>query len=277
MRTLNLPSGEAVPVLGQGTWRMGEQPGQRSDEVRALQKGIDLGMTLIDTAEMYGEGGAEEVVSEAIKGKRDDLFIVSKVYPHNASREGVMQACERSLDRLKTDRVDLYLLHWPGSYDIAETLAGFEDLVSKGMIRYFGVSNFELSGVEQWCDLPGGDRLATNQVLYNLARRWPEGDLLPWSQERGLPLMAYTPLEPAHGRLEQMLEPVARRHGVTTAQIALAWVLAQPGVMAIPKASNIDHVGDNVAALDIVLTDEDLADLDVAFPPPDGPEPIAMN
>jgi len=276
MRTLNLPSGEAVPVLGQGTWRMGEKPAKKADEIRALQKGIDLGMTLIDTAEMYGEGGAEEVISEAIKGRRDELFIVSKVYPHNASREGVMQACERSLERLKIDRIDLYLLHWPGSYDIAETLSGFEDLVSKGMIRYHGVSNFELSGVLQWCDLPGGDQLATNQVLYNLGRRWPEGDLLPWCQKQGLPIMAYTPLEPVQGRLEQMLEPVAQRHNATTAQIALAWVLAQPGVMAIPKASNVDHVSDNVAALDIVLTDEDLAELDVAFPPPDGPEPIAM-
>jgi len=276
MRTLKLPSGEAVPALGQGTWRMGEQPAQRSEEIRALQAGIDLGMTLIDTAEMYGEGGAEEVLGEAIKGKRDNLFIVSKVYPHNASREGVMQACERSLDRLRTDRIDLYLLHWPGEHDIAETLSGFEDLIDKGMIRYFGVSNFDLSGLTHWCSLPGGDQLATNQILYNLGRRWPEGDLLGWCQNRGLPLMAYTPLEPAHGRLEKLLEPVAQRHGVTTAQIALAWVLSKPDIMAIPKSSNVDHVQDNVAALDIVLTDEDLAELDAAFPPPGGPEPIEM-
>lgn len=276
MRTINLPSGEAVPALGQGTWRMGEQSARKSDEIRALQAGIDLGMTLIDTAEMYGEGGAEKIVSEAIRGKRDDLFIVSKVYPHNASREGVMQACERSLDRLKTDRIDLYLLHWPGNYDIAETLSGFEDLVTKGMIRYFGVSNFDLAGLRHWCDLEGGDRLATNQVLYNLGRRWPEGDLLPWCRQRGLPLMAYTPLEPANGRLESMLEPVAHRHGATTAQIALAWVLAQADVMAIPKASKVDHVQDNLAALEIKLGEEDHAELDAAFPPPVGPEPIEM-
>ncbi len=277
MRTVNLPDGEPVPVLGQGTWRMGESNADRAAEVKALQHGIDLGLTLIDTAEMYGEGGAEQVIREAMQGRRDELFLVSKVYPHNASRSGVREACERSLKRLNTDRIDLYLLHWRQSNDIAQALHGFEDLVEAGMIRHFGVSNFDLADTQEWCDLAGGDRLATNQVLYNLMRRWPEGDLLPWCRERNIPLMAYTPLEPATSRVAAVLEPVAQRHDASVAQIALAWVLAQPGVIAIPKASNSKHVEENIAALEIELTPDDHAELDRAFPPPDGPSPMEMN
>lgn len=276
MRTLNLPGGEPVPVLGQGTWRMGEKAASKAVEIKALQQGIDLGITLIDTAEMYGEGGAEEVVAEAIRGRRDELFIVSKVYPHNASRQGVRDACERSLQRLNTDRIDLYLLHWRQNNDISEALYGFEDLVDAGLIRHFGVSNFDMADMHEWCALPGGDKLATNQILYNLERRWSEGDLLPWCQKRQLPVMAYTPLEPAMGRLATVLEPIARRHNASVAQIALAWVLAQPGVMAIPKASNPEHVAENIAALEIELTAEDHAELDQSFPPPDQPTPIEM-
>lgn len=258
-------------MLGQGTWRMGESPGARKAEIESLQLGIDLGMTLIDTAEMYGEGGSEEVIAEAIRGRREELFIVSKVYPHNASRSGVAEACERSLHRLETDRIDLYLLHWRGNADIGEALSGLEDLVERGDIRYFGVSNFDRNDIEDWCELKGGDRLSTNQVLYNLGRRWPEWDLLPWCRENNLPVMAYTPLEPATSRSRVLLEPVAKRHGVSTAQVALAWVLAQSGVIAIPKSSNAAHVRENAAALNLPLDDEDFAELDAVFPPPDGP------
>ncbi|MGX5841842.1 aldo/keto reductase [Mesorhizobium sp. ArgA1] len=268
IRTTTLPSGEAVQVLGQGTWKMGEDARRRAGEVNALKLGFDLGMTLIDTAEMYASGGAEEVVAEAIAGRRDELFIVSKVLPSNASRAGVARACENSLKRLRTDRIDLYLLHWPGSVPLAETVDAFEALKKAGKIRHWGVSNFDTDEMEELTGLRSGDNVQTNQVLYNLSRRGPEFDLATWSRQRGIPLMAYSPVEQGALARNSRLDAVAARHNATAAQIALAWVMAQPGVIAIPKASSQDHVRQNVAALDIRLTGEDLAELDRAFPPP---------
>ncbi|MGX5848590.1 aldo/keto reductase [Mesorhizobium sp. PL10] len=268
IRTTTLPSGEAVQVLGQGTWKMGEDARRRAGEVNALKLGFDLGMTLIDTAEMYASGGAEEVVAEAIAGRRDELFVISKVLPSNASRAGVARACENSLKRLRTDRIDLYLLHWPGSVPLAETVDAFEALKKAGKIRHWGVSNFDTDEMEELTGLRSGDNVQTNQVLYNLSRRGPEFDLAPWSHQRGIPLMAYSPVEQGALARNSRLDAVAARHNATAAQIALAWVMAQPGVIAIPKASSQDHVRQNVAALDIKLTGEDLAELDRAFPPP---------
>ena len=276
VRKLKLPDGEQVPALGQGTWKMGESRSKRKDEVAALKLGLDLGMTLIDTAEMYAEGGAEEVVAEAIKGRRREVFIVTKVYPHNASRAGMQAACERSLKRLKTDRIDLYLLHWRGGISLAETLAGFEDLKAAGKIRHFGVSNFDLADMKEMQALPGGKDAATNQVLYNLKHRGIEFDLLPWSETQSLPIMAYSPLEIGPLERAAALRRVAERHGVSTAQIALAWVLRRPDVIAIPKASRLEHVHENRSALDLVLSEEDLADLDATAPPPRRPTPLEM-
>jgi len=268
IRTTKLPSGEAVQVLGQGTWKMGEDARRRADEVDALKLGIDLGMTLIDTAEMYASGGAEEVVAEAIAGRRDELFLVSKVLPSNASRTGVPAACEKSLRRLRTDRIDLYLLHWPGSVPLGETVEAFEALKKAGKIRHWGVSNFDTSDMDELTSLRAGDKVQTNQVLYNLSRRGPEFDLAPWSRQSGIPLMAYSPVEQGALARNAKLEAIAMRHDATPAQIALAWVMHQDGVIAIPKASRQEHVRQNVAALDIKLTGEDLAELDRAFPPP---------
>ena len=268
VRTLKLPSGETVPVLGQGTWKMGEDRRRRADEVAALKLGLDLGITLIDTAEMYASGGAEEVVAQAIAGRRAEVFVVSKVLPSNASRAGVQRACENSLKRLRTDRIDLYLLHWPGSVPLAETVEAFEALRRAGKIRHWGVSNFDTEDMEDLAGLPDGGNVQTNQVLYNLVRRGPEFDLAPWSRKRGIPLMAYSPVEQGALARNTGLDAVAARHNATAAQIALAWVMQQEGVIAIPKASSQEHVRQNFAALDIQLTDGDLADLDRAFPPP---------
>ncbi|MCA0014186.1 aldo/keto reductase [Mesorhizobium sp. B292B1B] len=268
VRTTTLPSGEAVPVLGQGTWKMGEDSRRRAEEVNALKLGLDLGVKLIDTAEMYASGGAEEVVAEAIAGQRAEVFLVSKVLPSNASRAGVRRACENSLKRLATDRIDLYLLHWPGSVPLAETIEAFEALKKAGKIRHWGVSNFDTGEMEELVGLPDGGNVQTNQVLYNLVRRGIEFDLAPWSRQRGIPLMAYSPVEQGALARNASLDAVAARHGATAAQIALAWVMHQEGVIAIPKASSQEHVRQNVAALDIKLTGEDLADLDRAFPPP---------
>ncbi|RWA93061.1 MULTISPECIES: aldo/keto reductase [unclassified Mesorhizobium] len=268
VRTLKLPSGEAVPVLGQGTWKMGEDRRRRADEVTALKLGLDLGIPLIDTAEMYASGGAEEVVAEAIAGRRDETFLVSKVLPTNASRAGVKRACENSLKRLSTDRIDLYLLHWPGSVPLSETVEAFETLKREGKIRHWGVSNFDTEEMEDLVGLPSGGNVQTNQVLYNLSRRGPEFDLAPWCAERGIPLMAYSPVEQGALARNARLEAVASRHNATAAQIALAWVMARPGVIAIPKAGRQEHVRQNAAALDIKLTPKDFAELDRAFPPP---------
>jgi diketogulonate reductase-like aldo/keto reductase len=272
--TVTLPSGEKVPQLGQGTWHMGESARRRGEEVAALKLGLDLGMTLIDTAELYAD--AELVVAEAIKDRRDECFIVTKVLPENSTRARTIAACERSLKRLNTDRIDLYLLHWRGRPRLEETLSAFEALVSAGAIRYWGVSNFDVSDVEELFALPGGDACATNQVLYNLRRRGIEAGLLPWCRERGLPIQAYSPIEQGRLLRDRVLTGVAIRHRATTAQIALAWVLRQPDMMVIPKAATLEHVRENRAALDIELTAQDLAELDRAFPPPAGPRPLEL-
>jgi len=276
MRTTKLPSGKSVPVLGQGTWYMGDQPSRRAAEIATLREGLDLGLTLIDTAEMYGDGLSEELVGEAIKGRRDEVFLVSKVLPSNASRNGTIAACERSLRRLGTDCIDLYLLHWRGRTPFAETIAAFEQLQDAGKIRHWGVSNMDVRDMEEIDRAAGGEAISTNQVLYNLTRRGIEFDLLPQAQDRKLPLMAYSPIE--QGRLAHYpeIQDVADRHYATPAQIALAWVLRQEGVIAIPKASSVEHVRANHAALQLELTPEDLEELDAVFPPPDGPEPLEM-
>ena len=268
IRTTTLPSGEAVPVLGQGTWKMGEDARRHADEVNALKLGLDLGMTLIDTAEMYASGGAEEVVADAIAGRRDEVFLVSKVLPSNASRTGVPAACEASLRHLRTDRIDLYLLHWPGSVPLAETVEAFEALKKAGKIRHWGVSNFDTHEMEELVSLPAGDGVQTNQILYNLSQRGPEFDLAPWSRQRGIPLMAYSPVDQGVLARNASLEAIAARHDATPAQLALAWVMAQDRVIAIPKASKQEHIRQNVAALDIELTREDFTEIDRAFPPP---------
>jgi len=276
MKTLSLPSGRPIPVLGQGTWEMGEDPAKRKDEVAALRLGLDLGMTLIDTAEMYGEGGAEEVVGEAIAGRRDEVFLVSKVYPHNATRKGAVAACERSLKRLKTDYLNLYLLHWIGSVPVAETLEAFQQLKRDGKILDYGVSNFDKDDIEEAFVLPGGSEIVTDQVLYNLQHRGIEWDLLPWCREHGMPIMAYSPIQQGKMLKNKQLSLVASRQGATAAQVALAWLLGRDGVVVIPKASNPAHVRENRAALDLKLTEEDLAELDRAFPPPRRKTELAM-
>jgi diketogulonate reductase-like aldo/keto reductase len=276
LRAVNLRSGEQVPALGQGTWYMGEDRRRAAEEAAALRLGIDLGMTLIDTAEMYGSGGAEEVVARAAEGMRDQLFIVSKVYPHNASRAGVVAACERSLKRLATDRIDLYLLHWRGSIPLAETLEGFQRLERDGKIRHHGVSNFDRADMAEWVGLSGGETVAADQVLYNLSRRGPEWDLVPWCRERGIAIMAYTPLGQGSMLGNRALAEIAQRGGATPAQVALAWLLRQQGAIVIPKASRLEHVRENRGALDIALTEEDLTALDRAFPPPKGKSSLGM-
>lgn len=263
-----LPSGEPIPVFGLGTWMMGESDKKRADEVSALELGLDLGATLIDTAEMYGDGEAEEIVGDAIASRRDGLFIVSKVLPENAARKDTVAACERSLKRLRTDRIDLYLLHWRGSTPLQHTLDAFIQLQREGKIRHWGVSNFDTDDMEELAALPGGDACTTNQVLYNLKRRRIEYDLVPFCRARNIPMMAYSPIE--QGRLlgAAALKEVASRHEATPAQVALAWLLGNPGTIVIPKATNQEHVRENLAALDLKLTDDDLAVLDRAFPPP---------
>ncbi|MGD1896823.1 MAG: aldo/keto reductase [Phormidesmis sp.] len=276
MRTFALPSGQSIPALGMGTWRKGESRQQRQAEVAALQRGLELGFSLIDTAEMYGEGGAEEVVAEAIAPRRSEVFLVSKVYPHNASRQGVIAACDRSLKRLNTDYLDLYLLHWRGAYPLTETLEAFQSLQQAGKIRDYGVSNFDVDDMEEAMAIPGGDRVATNQILYNLSRRGVELNLLPWCAQREIPVMAYSPIE--QGRLlnKPALKQVAKETGVNEAQIAIAWLLHQDNIIVIPKSSWIEHIEQNYAALDIELSPEDLATLNAAFPAPRNPVALQM-
>ncbi len=276
--TALLPDGTRVAALGQGTWRMGERRRPPSEEARALRQGIDLGMTLIDTAEMYGEGGAEEVVAQAIAGVRDSVFLVSKVYPHNATASGVKAACERSLKRLRTDRIDLYLLHWRGRVPLIETVTGFEYLVAAGKIARWGVSNLDTAEMEELARLRGGEGCATDQVLYNLQDRGVEFDLLPWCASRGMPVMAYSPVAQAGNLLRDgCLRKVSERHRATPAQIAIAWTLRKPGIISIPKASDPRHVAQNAAAADMVLTERDLADLDAAFPPPSRKQALGIR
>jgi len=255
---------------------MGERPRRRKEEIAALRTGLDLGMTLIDTAEMYADGGAEELVAEAIAGRRDEVFLVTKVLPSNATRRGTVAACERSLQRLQTDRIDLYLLHWREETPLEEALEGFERLSRAGKIRYWGVSNFDVADMEEVVVLPGGAEVAADQVLYNLSRRGIEHDLLPWCRRRRIPIMAYSPIE--EGRLvrHRALKTVATRHDATPGQVALAWVLRQDGDIAIPKAGTPEHVRENRAALDLRLSKEDLVALDRAFPPPTEPTPLEV-
>jgi diketogulonate reductase-like aldo/keto reductase len=278
MKTIPLPDGECVPVLGQGTWRMGENTRARKDEVAALRLGIELSMTLIDTAEMYGEGGAEEIVADAIEGQRDRVFVVTKVYPHNASRTELPKACERSLKRLRIDAIDLYLLHWrERSTQLAETVEAFEKLRTTGKIKRWGVSNFDVDDMEDLRSIENGTNCAADQVLYNLENREIESGLLQWSQENEIPIMAYSPVGHGRGLLENAtLRKIAKRHDATTSQIALAWVLRQPGMIAIPKASSEKHVRDNARSIEIKLTREDLADLDGEFPPPKSKKALPM-
>jgi len=276
VRTLKLPSGQLIPILGMGTWQMGENALNRQSEIDALRHGLDLGLTLIDTAEMYGEGGAEEVIAHAIASRRAEVFLVSKVYPHNASKRGTITACERSLQRLKTDYLDLYLLHWRGEVPLVETLEALQTLQQSGKIRSYGVSNFDVEDMEEAIGLKDGKGIATNQVLYNLMRRGIEWNLLPWCRQQGIPIMAYSPIE--QGRLlnNRTLKMIAQQREVTAAQVAIAWLLHQENVIVIPKSSRIDHVEQNYAALNLKLSAEELAALDAAFPPPTKLVPLEM-
>ena len=280
MKTVELPTGERVPALGLGTWRIGESAAARRDEVEAVRFAIEIGYRLIDTAEMYGEGGAEEVVGQALAGgpvSRDEVFLVSKVYPHNASRRGTVVACERSLKRLRTDRLDLYLLHWRGALPLAETVAAFEQLREQGKIRHWGVSNFDVDDLGGLWGVDDGERCAANQVWYSAGQRGIEFDLLPWQRRHRLPAMAYCPIDQGALARSTRLQAVARARGVTAAQLALAWVLRQPDVIAIPKAVQAAHLRDNLAAASIELTADELAQIDAAFPPPARKRRLAMT
>lgn len=276
MRTVKLRTGETVPQLGVGTWYMGERASDRKAEAQAIRAAVDLGVMLIDTAEMYGEGGAEEVVGDAVAGLRDKVFIVSKVYPHNASRSGVVAACERSLKRLRTDRIDLYLLHWRGRYPLAETVAAFETLRAEGKIRHWGVSNFDVDDMEELRAVPNGDRCVTNQVLYHLGSRGIDFDLVADCAGNNETIMAYSPLGQGAILRHAVLGEVAKKHGVTPAAVAIAWTMRHPHVIAIPKAARLAHVKENAAAADLVLDAADLAALDRAFPPPRRKQPLGM-
>jgi diketogulonate reductase-like aldo/keto reductase len=276
MKSVALPSGETVPALGQGTWYFGEDPDRRQEEITSIRRGIDLGLTLIDTAEMYGEGLSEQLVGEAIAGQRDKVFIVSKVYPHHASRRAMHTACNKSLKRLRIDAIDLYLLHWAGEVPIEETVEAFEALKRDGKIRHWGVSNLDLEQMKMLGSQSGGQAVQTNQVLYNLGQRGIEWDLLPWLRQHRIPVMAYSPFE--HGRLlrSRALAAFARKHVMTPAQVAIAWLLAQEGVIAIPKTASVKRLEENAVALERRLTQAQLRELDSLFPPPDGPRPLAM-
>lgn len=276
MKRVTLPGGEQVPALGLGTWYMGDRRSDRAREVAALRAGLDLGLSLIDTAEMYAEGGAEDVVGEAVAGRRDEVFIVSKVYPHNASRSGVPAACERSLRRLGTDRIDLYLLHWRGSVPLAETVAAFERLKREGKIRHWGVSNLDSDDMRELAAVPDGDKCVADQVLYHMGERGIEWHLLPALQRAGVATMAYSPLGQGEILDAPVLGEIAERHGVTPAAVALAWVLRQPGVIAIPKSADVARTRANARATELALDAADLAAIDRAFPPPRGPRPLAM-
>lgn len=276
LATVRLPGGERVAQLGQGTWQMAVDPARRNDEIASLRAGLEFGLTLIDTAEMYGEGRAEELVAEALAGERDRAFIVSKVYPHNASRDGVVAACERSLRRLKTDRIDLYLLHWMGRYPLAETVAGFAALQKAGKIRHWGVSNLDRDDMQDLWTASGGQHVATNQILYNLTRRGAEWSLLPWQRRHGIPTMAYSPVEQGRLIADRRLVAFASDRKASPAQLALAWLLAKSDVIVIPKAASVAHVTENAAARQLHLAEDDMAELDGIFPPPRAPAPLDM-
>ena len=283
-KTITLPGGETRPALGLGTWRLGESTRSRKAELAALRRAVELGWRVFDTAEMYGEGGAETVLGEALRGalaagelRREDLFVVSKVYPHNASRRGAIAACERSLRRLGLDAIDLYLLHWRGAHPLAATVEAFEALRDAGRIRHWGVSNFDLDDMRELYRVPGGERCAVNQVWYSAGQRGAEFELLPWLARHGVPAMAYSPIDQAALATHGALAAVGRRIGASAAQVALAWLLRRPGVMAIPKAVREAHQRENLAALAIDLDAAALRAIDAAFAPPQGPTPLAMN
>jgi diketogulonate reductase-like aldo/keto reductase len=274
MKTVRFPCGDVVPALGQGTWMTGEDPALRKQEIACLRAGLDMGLRLVDTAEMYGEGRTESLVGEAIAGRRDDVFLVSKVYPHNASRKAMRDSCTASLQRLKTDRLDLYLLHWPGAVPIEETVEAFERLRQDGLIRQWGVSNLDLGEMEELWGMSDGQAVQTDQVLYNLTRRGIEWNLLPWLRERSIPVMAYSPIEQGRLAHQRKLVDFGKRHGITPAQAALAWVLAQDGVIAIPKTASLARLHENAEVLAHPLDAAALAELDTLFPPPQGPVPL---
>jgi diketogulonate reductase-like aldo/keto reductase len=276
IRRVKLPSGATMPVLGLGTWRMGERARDRAKDVAALRLGLDLGLSLIDTAEMYGDGGAEEVVGESIAGRRDEVFLVSKVYPHHANRKGVIATCERSLKRLATDRLDLYLLHWRGRVPLAETVAGFEALRASGKVRAWGVSNFDRGDMEELLAVSGGGHCAANQVLYHLRCRGIEWDLLPLCRRHGIVVMAYSPFDEGRLLKNRQLLSIAQRFETKPAPLALAWLLAQENVVAIPKAADASHVHDNRSAADLAVSSPLVSELDRAFPPPSGPTPLQV-
>ena len=267
-KLVTLPSGESVPSMGLGTWHMGERIGNPKTEVDALSRGLDLGATLIDTAEMYARGGAERVVGSAIKGRRDDVFIVSKVLPHNASFDGTIRACENSLQRMEIESIDLYLLHWPGNHPLESTISAFEQLKTDGKIKHWGVSNFDTSDMQELYGIPEGKNCQINQVLYNLSRRGIEWDLLPWCRSKGLPIMAYSPIE--QGRLleNKKLKALASEIGVSAAQLSIAWSIRKNDIITIPKASNLEHVSQNIDAWTIKLESTVLDELDRLFEPP---------
>ncbi len=276
MKTVALPCGERVPAFGQGTWHMGDDRAKRSEEIATLRLGLDCGLTLVDTAEMYGDGRSEQLVAEAIAGRRDEVFLVSKVLPNHATRRGTSAACEQSLARLKTDRIDLYLLHWRGNVPLAETLEALQSLQVAGKIRHYGVSNLDLADMKALWKLSGGKAVATNQLLYNLTRRGIEWDLLPWLRERRVPLMAYSPLEQARLTDHPKLAAFSKRHGMTPAQAALAWLLANDDVIVIPKCGNRTRLTENLGAREHPLSAAQLAELDRLFPPPSGPRALEM-
>ncbi len=284
MNKIRLPQGETLPCIGLGTWRMGESAGSRAAEVAAVRQAVEIGYRVFDSAEMYGEGGAEQVLGLALNDalrahavRREDLFIVSKVYPHNASRAGAMAACERSLKRLALGHIDLYLLHWPGAHPLYETVAGFEALQAAGRIRHWGVSNFDLDAMQALVAAPGGERCASNQVYYSLSERGPEFDLLPWQHQRSLPLMAYSPIDQGLLARDKSLARVAERLGATASQLALARLMAQPGVMVIPKAVRETHLRENFAAAALALAPADSAEIDALFPSPQRKSALAMR
>ena len=277
MRTVLLPGGETVPALGLGTWKMGERNGPKKDEIAAVQLAIDLGMTLIDTAEMYAEGGSETMIGEAIAGRRDQVFLVSKIYPHNAGRANTPVACERSLRRLGTDRIDLYLLHWRDRKPLAETMEAFQKLKAEGKIRHYGVSNLDTDDMDELWRTPGGPLTQVNQVYYNPAARGIEFDLLPWQRKHRVPIMAYSPVDQARLAGDKTLAAIGKRHNATAAQVALAWGLRHPDSIVIPKAVKPEHIRQNVAALDIKLTPEDMAEIDKALPPPKAKTRLEMT
>lgn len=268
MRSVTLPCGESVPAFGLGTWQIGDDPKTRAEEIATLRLGLDLGATLIDTAEMYGDGRSEKLIAEAIHGRRDEVFLVTKVYPHNATRQGCIDACERSLGRLHTDRIDLYLLHWRGQVPLAETLAGFLALQDAGKIRHFGVSNLDLADMQELWSLSGGRGVASNQLLYNLARRGIEWDLLPWLRERHIPVMAYSPIEQGKLLRQAKLAGFAKRHALTPAQAALGWLLTHDDVIVIPKTGSRERLKENLAVLEQPLTKAQIAELERLFPAP---------